>query len=280
MHIPDYSRIFSVSIPGTQYSFTLRTFSVLILAGVLVGIWMISREARKRGYSPETISDLMFWTLLGGILGTRLMYVLSHPSDFIANPAAIPAIWTGGISFHGAVLGGMIAFLWYCRAKKISPWELGDIFILPVPLGAAIGRIGCFLNPYDDFGNTCNPDSFPSWLSPILCMHFFWDPEGINRLPWQLMDGLAQLLNFGLLLWLFRRRTLETGEYFFFYIILQSFERFILEQWRNGNLGGSSYVVVGNLTLFQLLAPFIILAALAVVLIRSYMIRWAQLGKK
>lgn len=279
MNIPDLSRIFSVPL-GKKTSLTLRTFSVMVLTAVLLGIWIISREGKKKGYPSELLSDLMFWVLLGGIIGARLLYVFTHLSWYMSHPQFIPAIWEGGISLHGAILGGMISFLLYCRAKKLSPWELGDIFTLPIPLGAAIGRIGCFVNPYDDFGNLCSPHEFPSFLSPLLCMHFYWDPEGVYRLPWPLIDGLVQLLNFFLLIWLYRKKILGTGEYFFFYIILHSFERFILEIWRNENMGGSSYTVLGNITLFQMSAPFIILTCLAVVVIRHFLLQSAQLAKK
>lgn len=98
-------------------------------------------------WNPETISDLIFYGALGAVLGGRLGYVLFYkPLDYLSDPLAALAIWEGGMSFHGGLLGVMVALFFYGRKLNLSLLQVGD-FVAPVaPIGLFWGRMGNFIN--------------------------------------------------------------------------------------------------------------------------------------
>ena len=121
-----------------------------ILLGWLYGRYLLSRPDLWNGKPPLTISqadDFLLWITLGIVLGGRLGFVLFYePSYFWANPLEIPAVWNGGMSFHGGLLGVVAAVYFFSRAKSINPLSLGDIASAATPFGLFFGRIANFIN--------------------------------------------------------------------------------------------------------------------------------------
>jgi phosphatidylglycerol:prolipoprotein diacylglycerol transferase len=121
-----------------------------ILLGWLYGRYLLSRADLWNGKPPMTISqadDFLLWITLGIVLGGRLGFVLFYePSFFWANPAEIPAVWNGGMSFHGGLLGVVAAVYFFSRAKSINSLSLGDIASAATPFGLFFGRIANFIN--------------------------------------------------------------------------------------------------------------------------------------
>ena len=121
-----------------------------ILLGWLYGRYLLSRPDLWNGKPPMTISqadDFLLWITLGIVVGGRLGFVLFYePSYFWANPLEIPAVWNGGMSFHGGLLGVVIAVYLFARAKKINSLSLGDIASAATPFGLFFGRIANFIN--------------------------------------------------------------------------------------------------------------------------------------
>ncbi|MAR55865.1 MAG: prolipoprotein diacylglyceryl transferase [Rickettsiales bacterium] len=128
----------------------IRWYSLAYLAGVVLGAWMLKRINRAR--TPALISDkhsddLMAWAIGGILLGGRLGYVLFYkPAYFLANPGEILAIWEGGMSFHGGLLGLILAFYIFARRQKISYLELMDQIACIAPIGLFFGRLANFIN--------------------------------------------------------------------------------------------------------------------------------------
>jgi len=121
-----------------------------ILLGWLYGRYLLSRPDLWNGKPPMTISqadDFLLWITLGIVVGGRLGFVLFYePSYFWANPIEIPAVWNGGMSFHGGLLGVVIAVYLFARAKSINSLSLGDIASAATPFGLFFGRIANFIN--------------------------------------------------------------------------------------------------------------------------------------
>lgn len=109
--------------------------------------WRIKHSPFPRGFTTDQLSDIVFYSALGTIIGGRLGYVLFYIwPDFLANPWILFQVWKGGMSFHGGLLG-VFAALWF-YAKKIhkSVFEITDFIVPAVPLGLGAGRIGNFIN--------------------------------------------------------------------------------------------------------------------------------------
>ncbi len=125
-------------------------YMVGILLGWLYGRYLVSRPELWGGKPPMTVAqadDFLLWITLGIVLGGRLGFVLFYePSFFWQNPAEIPAVWHGGMSFHGGLLGVVLAVYLFSRIKNISPLSLGDVASAATPFGLFFGRLANFIN--------------------------------------------------------------------------------------------------------------------------------------
>jgi phosphatidylglycerol:prolipoprotein diacylglycerol transferase len=145
--------IFSISLFGME--FALRWYAMAYIVGIIIG-WRIIVAALRRPalwskdtspFSPEQAEDLLTWIVVGVILGGRLGYVFFYqPAYYLQNPIEIPAIWTGGMSFHGGFLGVvLLAYIW-TRRNKVTLWPLADSLAIAVPPALLLGRVSNFIN--------------------------------------------------------------------------------------------------------------------------------------
>lgn len=134
--------------------FALRWYSLAYIIGLIGGWRYMVALTHRPGLWPqgvpakeEHIDDLMLWVTLGTIGGGRLGYVLFYsPAFYFENPGQILAVWQGGMSFHGGMLGVILAVLVYAWRHKIAILSLGDMVAVTVPLGLLLGRIANFIN--------------------------------------------------------------------------------------------------------------------------------------
>lgn len=145
--------IFSISIGG--FDFALRWYALAYIAGLVIA-WRIVVTLMKRPVlwprntapmTPAQPEDLLTWIILGVVLGGRLGYVMFYqPAYYLANPALILQVWEGGMSFHGGVLGVVIAGTLYCRKYNLSILSVGDAIAVSASTGLLLGRIANFIN--------------------------------------------------------------------------------------------------------------------------------------
>lgn len=134
--------------------FAIRWYALAYIAGLLLGMVYMKRLVRdarlwKAGatISAEQVDDFLLWCALGVILGGRTGYVLFYnPGHFMSDPAAIFAVWQGGMSFHGGFLGVIVAVIVFCRVNGLNPLTLLDLAAAAVPIGLFFGRIANFIN--------------------------------------------------------------------------------------------------------------------------------------
>lgn len=150
---PDLSPdLFSITIWGVTLA--LRWYALAYIAGIVIGWRMavaaISSPALWSGAPPMTrdqVERLLTWVIAGVILGGRLGFVLFYqPAYYLANPLEIPAVWQGGMSFHGGFLGVVAAGVMFCRAERIPMLSAADLMALCTPPGLLLGRIANFIN--------------------------------------------------------------------------------------------------------------------------------------
>ncbi|MDC3188762.1 prolipoprotein diacylglyceryl transferase [Pseudoalteromonas elyakovii] len=128
---------------------SVRWYGLMYLIGFALALWLANRQAEKpnSGWTKEQVSDLLFYGMLGVILGGRIGYVLFYQfSYFIENPLYLFRIDQGGMSFHGGTLGVITAIAIFAWTRKKSLFEVGDFVVPLVPLGLLAGRIGNFIN--------------------------------------------------------------------------------------------------------------------------------------
>jgi phosphatidylglycerol:prolipoprotein diacylglycerol transferase len=144
LHFPDIDPVlFSVG------PLSVRWYGLMYLVGFLFANWLANRRADKpnSGWTRQQVSDLLFAGFVGVILGGRIGYVLFYGFEyFIANPLYLFEIWTGGMSFHGGLLGVITAMFIYAKRTQRSFFAVADFVAPLVPFGLGVGRLGNFMN--------------------------------------------------------------------------------------------------------------------------------------
>lgn len=183
--------------------FALRWYGLLIAMAVLVGLMLATRLGRQRGIDATVIADLLPLLVAGAVIGARSYYVALEWRQYKGHWLDALAIWRGGIAIHGALLGGTLVTILYCRWRRQSFWRLLDVLVPAVALGQAIGRWGNFFNS-EAFGL---PTDLPWKLTiPIQNRPIqFLDAETFH--PTFLYESLWNLAVLALLLSLFRAAT-------------------------------------------------------------------------
>ncbi len=128
---------------------SLRWYGLMYLIAFGLAWFLANRAAKKpgSGWTEQQVSDLLFIGFLGVILGGRIGYVLFYQFElFLAEPLYLFKIWTGGMSFHGGLLGVLLAMAWFAKRNKKAYLVLGDFVAPLIPLGLAAGRLGNFIN--------------------------------------------------------------------------------------------------------------------------------------
>ncbi len=226
----------------------VRWYSLAYILG-LIGAWLLARHMSDKSHSVFTrlkIDDFLMWATLGVVIGGRLGYVLFYNlSYFMEFPVQILAVWQGGMSFHGGLLGVIAATLLFARKKQIPVLSMGDILVCVAPIGLFLGRMANFMNG-ELFGRITH-------AVPWGVVFPMGGPE--PRHPSQLYEALTEgVLLFIMLnaVWWFMPRYRErqgflTGLFF----ILYGVGRFALEFFRepDAHLG----FIMAQLTMGQIL---------------------------
>lgn len=219
------------------FGFSIYYYGVILMIGAVAGIFLASREAKRKGLDEIFLYDAVPWILFGGIVGARLWHIFTPPPSMVAqgittkfyltHPLDAINIRAGGLGIPGAVIGGLIVFYWYAKRKgeRFSVWL--DIFAPAIPLGQAIGRWGNFVNQ-EVYGA---PTDLP-WA-------IFIAPE--NRLPQYaefsyyhpifLYESIWNFATVVFLLWVARKYSdkLFSGDLFLLYLITYPTVRILLD---------------------------------------------------
>ncbi|TWT03183.1 prolipoprotein diacylglyceryl transferase [Reyranella sp. CPCC 100927] len=165
--------------------FAIRWYALAYVAGLVFAWWLARRVVAQPPVvmKPEQIDDFLFYAALGVILGGRLGYILFYkPGFYLANPDQLLAIWKGGMSFHGGLLGVSLAVVWYARRHKIEFFSFADVMGLATPIGLMLGRIANFIN-----GELWGRASDVAWA-----MVFPHDEKQVARHPSQLYQAFLE----------------------------------------------------------------------------------------
>lgn len=229
-------------------------YGIMYLLGFLAA-WILGlyRSKRIKGlWTTEQISDLIFYGMLGVLLGGRLGHVIFYDfSRYASDPLEIFKVWEGGMSFHGATIGVIIAFILYAKKTGKNLFQVGDLILPAVPIGLGAGRLGNFIN-CELWGNV---SSVP-WA-----MVFLKDTSDLPRHPSSLYEFFLEGIVLFMILWIYSRkerpRMAVSGMFLFWYGVF----RFTVEFVRAPDIQ-LGYLAFGWLTMGQILStPMIVLGA-------------------
>jgi len=233
-------------------TFELRSYGIILALSFFLALWLSAREAKRSGLDPALIHDFAFYALLGGIVGARIYYVVfSNPAYFVQKPWEIVAVWHGGIGIIGALLGGFLTALWYCRKKQLSFWRFADTLAPGVALGQAAGVIACLLNG-DSYGKPADVAWAITYTDPRALA-----PLNIPLHPVEIYEMAAYLLVF-LLVWQTRGKYKTPGFAFLTYVAGYGAARFAVEFFR-----GNPAIFAWGIPAAQVFGAALALAAVA-----------------
>jgi len=199
----------------------------MVALAFLAGLWTATRRAPRENISSETIADIVFWLMVGAIIGARAVYVATYWRDeFASQPVSeIFMIQHGGLVYYGGLIGATLAGVIYIRWKKLALWKIADVLAPSIALGNVFGRIGCLLNGCC-YGRACSlpwairfPEDNPLH-PPTTPVH-----------PTEIYDALLNLVLYLFLARLFRHKKFD-GQVFATYLIGYALFRSIVEYFR------------------------------------------------
>lgn len=216
------------------FGFNIYYYSLCILLGVIVAYILITREGKKQGLPKEFISDLIFYTLIIGILGARVYYCVFNLDYYLANPSEILKIYNGGLAIHGGVIAGLIFVYFYTKKKNVSFIKILDIVAPAVIIAQSFGRWGNFFNQEAHGGITTYQNlknmHIPEFI--INGMHI----EGKYYYPTFFFESIWCLIGFIILMIARRNKNLRKGFQIGFYFIWYGIGRFFIEAFRTDSL--------------------------------------------
>ena len=211
-------------------NFKIYAYGFFIALGFVVGFILATLNARKEGVPFERVVDLFFYSVLSGIIGSRLLFVMIDFDAYRGNLLRIFKIWEGGLVFYGGLILAIGVSIGYIRWHRLPVWKLADLFSPPISLGLFFGRVGCF------FAGCCygKETSLPWGIT-------FKDPNSLAQLnvplhPTQLYEAASGLAIFLFLNWKAKRKTFD-GQIFWLFLFLYSVFRFFIEMVRGDPRG-------------------------------------------
>jgi phosphatidylglycerol:prolipoprotein diacylglycerol transferase len=231
-------------------------YGVMYLVGFGIGWWLGRQRAKDpaRSWKPAQVDDLLFYVALGAVAGGRLGYIVFYDLvRTLQEPLSIFAVWQGGMSFHGGLLGVLFAVWLFARRQGKSFFEVTDFLAPLTPLGLAAGRIGNFIN-----GELWGKPTDLPWgmVVPGLSMG-----EPVPRHPSQLYEALLEGVALFVILWLFSQKPRPTMAVSGLFLLCYGIFRFSVEFVRlpDAHIG---YLAFGWVTMGQMLSlPMIVLGA-------------------
>jgi len=236
-------------------NFPINTYGVLLAVGMLLALFVASRLAARDGLPRERIYDIGLWTLISGLVGSKILMLFTEDNVQIFS---LDFLRSGGV-YYGGFIGGFLALVLLIRWYKLPFWKVADAFAPGVALGQALGRQGCFA------AGCCwgKPTGLPWGVHFTEAAHDFtgvpiYGPDGsdLHLHPTQLYESFTMLIVFGLLVYLHKKKRFD-GQVLIAYAIIYGIVRFLIEFLRDdprGNiLGLSSLLGISTSQIISLL---------------------------
>ena len=209
--------------------FAIHWYGLMYLVGFALfwglGVYRAKKDA-WREMTADQVEDLLFYGVIGVILGGRLGYCFFYqPEYFIHHPLSIVRLWDGGMSAHGGVLGVVVARAYFAKKEGKSFLRVADFVVPMVPLGLAFGRMGNFING-ELWGRVCSPDYAFATIFPQA-----YD-GGLPRHPSQIYECLLEGVLLFIILWIWSRKPRAAGQVASLFCLGYGVARFFVEYFR------------------------------------------------
>ena len=236
---------------------SVPTYGILLVIGMLAGLWIVTRQARREGLAAETVTDLAVYAIIAGLIGAKVLLVVVEWSHYSRNPRDLFALFQSGGVFYGGLLGAIPVAFWYARRHHLDGWKTADVLAPGVAIGQAVGRLGCFM------AGCCYGRPAPNlpWavtFRDVYANRNVGTPLDTPLHPTQIYESVACFLILGILLWMAPRKRFH-GQLVLAYVFLYAVARFIVEMYRGDTIRG--FVLGGRLSTSQFIAVLMVVSA-------------------
>lgn len=236
-------------------------YSAMIFLGLLIGGWLILKEAERFNISEDFIVNLFFFTIPIAVIGARLYYVLFNWDYYSVNMSEIFMIWEGGLAIHGGMLFGFLWIIFYTKKYKVNTFRILDMIVIGLIIGQAIGRWGNFFNG-EAHGTATTLEHLQSLHIPEFIINGM-NIGGTYYLPTFLYESIWCLLGFIILLVIRRLKYIKIGQTTAVYLIWYGIGRFIIEGMRTDSL------LIGNFRQAQIISIIMVILGIVIFILKG-----------
>ena len=245
------------SIMFSIWGFDIRWYSVLLLIAFLVGMFFVNKEAKRFEISKDFIFNLLFWTLIVGVIGARLYYVIFEWNYYSNNIGEILQVWKGGLAIHGGIIAGLLAIIAYTKKYNFRTLRFLDFIVPGLIIGQSIGRWGNFFNQ-EAHGISTTLEHLESLHIPEFIVEGM-KINGVYYTPTFLYESIACLIVFILIIIIRRMRYTKVGTPTALYLILYGIVRFFIERSRTDSLMFVGFKIASIVSVIMVIVGVIIL---------------------
>ena len=209
-------------------------YSIFIFFALLVACTVIYKEAKKREIDEDTLINMTFGTVIFGIIGARLYYVLFNLPYYSKNIVEIFEIWNGGLAIHGGIIFGLLSIIVFCKNRKMNVMRMLDIIVVGLIIGQAIGRWGNFFNS-EAYGAITTLEKLQSQGIPQFIIDGMYI-LGEYRQPTFFYESVGCVFGFLAMLIIRCGKYLKRGNLTAFYLVWYGILRFLVEGLRSDSL--------------------------------------------
>ena len=226
-------------------------YSIIILVAIFTGVTIVYLEAKKQKMNLDDFTDLFFCTVIYGLIGARIYYVLFNLSYYLSNKLEIFEVWNGGLAIHGGIIGGLLYVIYFSKKRKYNFLKLLDMMVVGLIIAQSIGRWGNFFNQ-EAYGPVVSLEQLQKDMIPNFIIERM-KILGQYHEPTFYYESLWNLNGFIILMTLRRFKKLEIGTLTGVYCIYYSIGRLYIESLRMDSL------MLGNFKVAQIISIILIL---------------------
>lgn len=235
---------------------SIHWYSILLFIAILIGSNLAIKEAKKHGFEEDFMVNLLFLTVIIGIVGARIYYVIFNFDYYQNNLLEIFKVWNGGLAIHGGIIAGLITIAIICYKKKINLLKILDYLVVGLIIAQAIGRWGNFFN-----GEAHGAITSLNYLESLHLPKFIIEGMYINGnyyIPTFLYESVWCFIGFIIMLIVRRKKFMNIGYLTSFYLVWYGVERFFVEGLRTDSLMFLSLRVAQLVSLIMIIIGIVI----------------------
>lgn len=242
-------------------NFEIRWYSVILLIGFLVGMFIINREAKRFDVEKDFMFNMIFWSLIFGIIGARLYYVIFNFDYYGNNIGDIIKIWNGGLAIHGGIIAGLLTILLYTKKYKLRTIRYLDFIVPGVIIGQSIGRWGNFFNS-EAHGIATSLEYLEKLHIPRFIINGM-KIDGVYYTPTFFYESVLCLIGFIIICILRRNKYTKVGTPTALYLIIYGTIRFFIERTRTDAL------MLGGFRIAMVVSVIMIIIGIIIIIINN-----------